>query len=217
MKDKIYRIFLLPISVISVLLALFTSCARVGIKIGLPNNKQVSTIQTGKEAIVLLRVTGTFDDGKRVNTFKGTNEAKNVNLGLCKDGPQSEIEIVRFQRFLSSETKKQGWVYFIMEPGTHYLVFIGLCSFLSYPSLEECDHRLQRARLWQIDIPKDAPIVYIGSMHLASWREYAWHGVLISDFNENKMLLKNEENLAKQLAASYLSEFGSIHTLLMKP
>ena len=79
MKDKIYRIFLLPTSVLSVLLVLFTSCARVEIEIGLPNTKQVSTIQTGREAIVLLRVTGNFDDGTRVGTFDGSNEAKNVN------------------------------------------------------------------------------------------------------------------------------------------
>jgi hypothetical protein len=46
---------------------------------------------------------------------------------------------------------------------------------------------------------------------------YARLGDLISDFNENKMLSKNEENLARKLAASYLSEFGPIHTALMKP
>lgn len=217
MKDKIYRIFLLPISVLSVLLVLFTSCARVEIEIGLPNTKQVSTIQTGREAIVLLRVTGNFDDGTRVGTFGGSNEAKNVNLGLYKDGPQGEVELVRLQRFLSSETKDQGWTYFIMKPGTYYFAFIGLCSYMSLPGKEECDHRLERARLWQVDIPKDAPIVYIGSMNLQSWREYARLGDLISDFDENKMLLQNEENLAKQLAASYLSEFGPIHTVLMKP
>ena len=216
MKDKIYRIFLSLTSVLSVLLVLFTSCARVKIEIGLPNTKQVSTIQTGREAIVLLRVTGNFDDGRRVGTFDGLNEAKNVNLGLYKDGPQGEVELVRLQRFLSSETKDQGWTYFIMKPGTYYFAFIGLCSFMSLPGREECDHRLERARLWQVHIPRNAPIVYIGSMHLPSWREYARLGDLISDFDENKMLIKNEENLAKQLAASYLSEFGQIHIALMK-
>jgi len=181
----------------------------VAIEIERPNTKIAPAIQTGVRSIVLLRVTGNFDDGTRVAIFDSTTELRKVNFGLFKDGPQSEVELVGLFRHLSSETLQLGWIYFILKPGTHYLVFVGTGYYEMY-------HRLHRARLWQIVLPKDTPIVYVGSMHLSGWRldrPKTGYG----SFNENKMFLRNEESLAKQLAANYLSEFGPVHTVLMKP
>ena len=216
MRNKVYVIYLLRAIVFFAFLVLFASCGIV--KVGLPNAKESSSIRTGNEAIVLLRVTANLDDGARVGTFDNTSQQVNVNLGLCKYVPQGEVELVKPQRFLSSETKEQGWIYFIVKPGTHYLAFIGTCHYDTRPGLIECQNRLNRARLWQIVLPKDTPIVYIGSMHLRCWSDvYSFQDPVCSGFNEDKMLVQSEENLAKQLASSYLSEFGSIHTVLMKP
>lgn len=216
MKTKSFVIFLLEIVVFSALIVLLTSCGIV--KTGLPDTKENQSIQSGTAALVLLRVTGSLDDGTRVGTFDDFSQVGNVNLGLCLYVPQGEVELVSPQRFLSSETKEQGWIYFIVKPGTHYLALIGTCQLGSLPGKIQCEKRLNRARLWQIVIPEAARLIYIGSMHLRCWSDlYAFHDPVCSGFNEDKMIVRNEENLAKQLASTYLDQFGSMHTILMKP
>ena len=211
MKGKICIMFLLQTAVLSVSLVLFTSCSIQYVTIGLPSTKETSAIKEGKQVFVLLRVTGNFENGSRIGIFDFILE-REVELGLYYDDPQGEFELINPQRFLSSEAKEQGWIYFITKPATHYLAFSTGCTGMS-DSI--CESKLNRARLWQIVIPKDTLIVYIGSMHLCCKRK------ILADrcwaIDENKMFVRSEESLAKQLAERYLSEFGSIQTVLMKP
>jgi hypothetical protein len=59
-------------------------------------------------------------------------------------------------RFLSPETRKQGWVFFYLEPGIHYLVFEGMASAAG----------MYYSPRYEVKIPENSPVVYIGSMHL---------------------------------------------------
>jgi hypothetical protein len=212
MKGKFLLILLLQAAMMSALLILLASCSYI--TIGLPDKKETSAIQAGSQAIVLLRVTGIFydsTDSSETGAF-GHELERIVDFGLYYGDPQGKAEFVNPQRFLSSETKKQGWIYFIMKPTNHYLVFVRGCSLKNKTA---CERKLNRARLWQIVIPKDTPIVYIGSMHLGCENFSVLGNCRVLD--ENKMFLRSEESLARQLAEIYLSEFGSIQTVLMKP
>ena len=216
MYRKAGVILWLQITAFLALMALLAGCGMV--KVGLPNSTESASVQTGQQTLVLLRVTGNLDDGTRVGTFDHSSQVNNVNLGLSLYVPQGEVALIRPQRFLSPETKEQGWIYFMVKPGAHYLGIIGTCELSSRPGQIQCQNRLNRTRLWKIDIPKGTRLIYIGSMHLRCWSDlYAFHDPVCSGFNEDKMSVRNEENLARQLAASSLDKFGSIHTLLMKP
>lgn len=94
--------------------------------------------------------------------------------------------------YLSVETKKDGWAYLLLEPGLQYLA-------------------AQPVTL-KIDIPSKTPIVYIGTLHIPCILDKNKRLSSIGD----KIVVVNEEDRARQLAAVFLPEYGVPKTILMQ-
>jgi hypothetical protein len=200
---------LLQIAVLLNIIAYFISCASTG----KPQAKERSLIQEGKQSIVLLRINGTLDDGTSVEPFPGSFYQDNMNIGVCSDDPEGKVERVIPQKFLSSETRKQGWIYLILKPGTHYLAFQGARTTIPFI----WDKQLQNARRLQIDIPEVTPSIYAGTLKLRC--RNAWNIVGAKNchyYDESRMVIHDETKLAKEIVAEHLSDYGTPQTVLMR-
>ena len=106
------------------LIALIGFCASCAFN-RLPSSDERSKILTGQRVIVLLRVTAELQDGTPVKAFPSKLMADDVNIALGTFDTGGELKLVESPRFLSTELRKDGWTYFILEAATYYLGTIG--------------------------------------------------------------------------------------------
>ena len=161
-----------------------------------PDAKDRERINSGEYAIVIFRVIFLKDD-KPVESFPYA-----LAVGTFKTGGEVKH---RYCYYLSVETKKDGWAYLLLEPGLQYLAAqpYGMSGYES---------RFQTAATLKIDIPSKTPIVYIGTLHIPCILDKNKRLSVIGD----KIVVVNEEDRARELAAGFLSEYGVPKTMLMQ-
>ena len=181
---------------------------------GLPTHKERTSIQSGKQTIVLLRITCEWKDGTPVEPFPPQLFASKgiirINMGLGSYLVGGEVEWIK-HRFLSPETRKQGWTYLLLKPGTHHLVFWG-----SAPNTE-----IRNSPRFKVNIPINNQLVYAGTLHIYCHFDRRRRAMLLGmkycevRINDRIDVL-NEENLVKELTKNYFSDFESPITMLMQ-
>lgn len=204
-----------------ILIGFATGCAVSG----LPSGEQYKAIQAGKRAVVLLRVTAELKDGTEVTAFLndrldfgktlcglpcGANIGDNISLGLGSFDTGGEVRRTSHLYF-SAKTHRQGWIYFILEPGIYYLAVQGGRS----TELTTYERELLSLPRWRIDIPTGSPITYAGTLHLkcqSAWNIMGTKNCIAID----AMAIRNEEALAKTISTEYLLDLGPPQTILMQ-
>ena len=195
MKFDLFSRFIFPIAITLTV----ASCTT-----GLPTVNERSDVQSGKKSVVLLRITcELIEDNTPIEAFPGSMSA---SVMILKGGPiiGGKVDVAGAYRFLSPETRKQGWVFFYLEPGIHYLVFEGMASAAG----------MYYSPRYEVKIPENSPVVYIGSMHLYCESPYIFE-TACGAFDKNKMIVSNEEIKAKKLQKEFLPDLGSLQTVLM--
>lgn len=195
MKFDLFSRFIFPIA-ITVMVA---SCTHP------PTVNERSDVQSGKKSVVLLRITcELIEDNTPIEAFQGSMSA---SVMILKGGPiiGGKVDVAGAYRFLSPETRKQGWVFFYLEPGIHYLVFEGMASAAG----------MYYSPRYEVKIPENSPVVYIGSMHLYCESPYIFE-TACGTFDKGRMIVSNEEIKAKKLQKEFLPDLGSPQTVLME-
>ena len=196
MKFDLFSRFIFPIAITLTV----TSCTT-----RLPTLNERSDVQSGKKSVVLLRITcELIEDNTPIEAFPG---AMSASVMILKGGPilGGKVEGGMGIRFLSAETRKQGWVFFYLEPGIHYLVFEGMASGAG----------MYYSPRYEVKIPENSPVVYIGSMHLYCESPYIFE-TACGTFDKGRMIVSNEEIKAKKLQKEFLPDLGSLQTVLME-
>ena len=127
-----------------------------------PTKGEYLAIAEGQKSLVLLRVTGEITGESAIDAFSSFAADENFNIAVGDFETGGALKRIENQKFLSAKTRKQGWIYFFLEPGIYYLGFQG--PRMTTPNnYKEQWGKVQRYR---IDIQPDLPVVYIGTMHL---------------------------------------------------
>lgn len=196
-------IYWLNLSIFTYIILFVISCA----SIGPPTAEERTLIRAGDSSVVLIRVICEFEDGHTVEPFHSSNWQDNVNVRVYNSDQEAEKSFI--QRFLSTNTQKQGWIYFVLTPGTHYFAFTG--PMHTGYQIEESEY----ARRWQMDIKKNTLINYGGTMKLYCRPR------LLSTFcdthDERRMVVLDETNLANKVVLENIADYGTIATNLMSP
>jgi len=175
------------------------------ISTGLPTPREFASIQGGKLSIVLLRIICEWKDGTPANPYHMANLTEMINVGIGSFLVGGKVEPVQ-HRYLSRVARKQGWMYLILEPGTHHFVFSTLKTGPLY-----------RPR-FKVNIPMNNQIVYAGTLYI--YCRGGWKDILgekyCGDLNASRMDVLNEEGAVVELANDYLSDFESPQTILMQ-
>jgi len=159
---------------------------------------------------VLLRLTCEVE-GEPYEVFRHAVSDDNIGLALggFKTGGEPQQII---PTYLSSQTRKDGWTYFVLEPGFHYLavqpprqsdVWSYETSFNSVP-------------LWRLDIPPQSRIVYAGTLHIPGIRQkMLFGGISIKSFIMDSIVVRNDEEAARKIASDFFPELQPLKTMLM--
>lgn len=202
--------FALWFSGLGILVNLIGACATTE----LPSKTELADIEASRNTIVLVRIVVEGPDGKPIRPF--ANSLVDDNLGLAvgdfESGgvPTGRLERVRF---LSNESRDQGWTYLVLQSGTYYLALQAarrehLSSYIA---------RFAHAPRWFLDIPADVPIVYAGSLYLSGKREWLiLGGDVVEHIDATHAEVRDERALALELTAKHLRGLGPSKTTLME-
>lgn len=169
-----------------------------------------STITDGQKSLVLLRVTCEIAGESEVEPVQGCISGENAYMAMGDFDTGGELKPI-ITKFLSAKTGKQGWTYFILQPGIYYLGFQGQrrTDAFTYADQWETMNR------FRFDIQPDTPLVYIGTIHLQCRSDWFLFGAKYCCFID-RQLIKNEEALAQELVSENLKTIGQPKTALME-
>ncbi len=191
---------------VSVFVGSLVGCASSG----LPAGKETKAVAAGKTAIVLLRVVCTVESQQPYEAFSHSLIDDNINFGLGSFETGGEPKRLALLRFLSPESREDGWTYFVIPHGIHYLAV--------YPP-RRTDHLtyergLTNAPRWRMDIPPNARLVYVGTLRIGGESSQLPLGGRI--MNSDDMSVTNDEERARKLLTEAFPGFGEVQTVILR-
>jgi hypothetical protein len=182
-----------------------------------PSPEEYESVRQNKKAIVLFRLTGSLDS-KEVHLLLKSTVGSYPNEVLLSFGvanldagePIKTLPVgIVFAPWVSSyvyfspspEIAESGWGAFLLEPGAYYLRITSIPKGVIEPIPE-----------FRFTVPPNAPLVYIGSLHVACttienaglyWGRGFGFGSCSSDATA-----ANEDDAAKLVAQASFREFG---------
>lgn len=193
---------------VSVVVGPLAGCAATGV----PTAEERTAVASSGKAIVLLRVQCTIENEQPYEPFSHAIGDDNIGLGLgsFKTGGEPERQALRF---LSPESRRNGWTFLIVPQGTHYLAV--------YPprrtDVFTYARSIKDAPRWRIDVPPDAGIVYVGTLRISGASDsLLFGGSIMRSIRADETIVTNDEELARELVKTELPGFGEARTALMR-
>jgi hypothetical protein len=208
-----------------IILFICTNCSTTGS--GLPSTSEQSAIENGERSLVLFRLKTEFVDGTKVQPyFCGSGLVKvresteiPFYIGFAESPiVGGEVDRSMLTRFLSQQSCRDGWSYILLEHGRHFITFQG-------PQMADdrftWNNKLRYLPRWQVDIPSDTPVVYIGTLHLTTsgYEHYVIFKGNIrewSDYIPSMSFISDEEEIAENIVKETLGSSMPVATSLMK-
>jgi hypothetical protein len=189
-----------------ILVILLSSCTTTV----LPSAKDFELINSGKRSIVLIRIKCEAE-GESYEVFR--HFVGDDDIGFALGGFETGGELHRkVPAHLSSQTRKDGWLYFVLEPGFHYLAIQPprRTDVWSY------ENSFKNAPLWRLDIPPQTGIIYAGTLYLPIIKQKLLFGdSTIQSFITDGIVVLNNEDAARKIAADFFSQLETYKTVLM--
>lgn len=179
----------------------------------LPADKERTAVSAGELAVVLLRVVCTVEDEQPYEAFSYSMIDDNISFGLGSFETGGEPKRLERLRFLSPESRKDGWTYLVVPQGIHYLAVYPprRTDVLSY------QRSLKTAPRWRMDIPANARLVYAGTLHLSGASSHLLlGGRIMNAIRTDTMSIANDAAAARTLLQEAFPEFGEPQTALLR-
>ena len=197
---------LLYLKTFIILAILLSSCTTTV----LPSAKDYDLINSEKRSIVVIRIICKAE-GESYEVFR--HAVSDDNIGLALGGFETGGKLRRkIPAHLSSQTRKDGWLYFVLEPGFHYLAVQPprRSDIWSY------ENSFNSAPLWRLDIPPQTGIVYAGTLHIPIIKQkMLFGGLSIKSFITDSIVVIDDEDAARKIAADFFPELETFKTMLM--
>jgi hypothetical protein len=170
-------------------------------------------VQARQSAVLLLRLI-TEVEGRIAPPFPSSLlPTDNIALGVGEFSNGGKIRAATL-RFLSGNTRKEGWAYLLLEPGQVY--YLAPHEPISTGALKYDALWATRPR-WSVEIPAQARLVYGGTFYLPGKGQWRLFGAKqLVEFDEAKAEVRNESIQAEQIVKQRLSGLGHMSIQLAK-
>jgi len=205
-----FLIMLASLSKILVPLILFSQIAGCTSLYHLTEEEQ-SSIMTGEKALVLIRVKCIIDS-QLYEPFSSSLFNDNVTFGLGTFETVGEPIFVS-NRYFSDESRRAGWTYLLLQPGTYYLTVRPpqRSNWKAYEAM------LKTGPRWRIDIPSQTRLLYVGTISFTGQGDpLLFGGVILRAINDNNVTIEDDQELASKLLSTYYPGAGGVKTIFMQ-
>jgi hypothetical protein len=180
---------------------------------GLPTVKERTAVGASEKAIVLLRVDCTVENQQPYEAFRHSVMDDNISFGLGSFETGGEPKRLALLRFLSTESRKDGWTYFVLPHGIHYLAVYPprRTDVLTY------ERGLKNAPRWRLDIPSNARLIYAGTLRFTGESiPLLFGGRIMTSIRINEMSVTNDEEWARKLLTEEFPGFGEVQSVFLR-
>jgi hypothetical protein len=192
---------------------IFASFLGACASVGLPTVQEKTAVGAGTKTIVLVRVECTIEDQQPYEVFAHSLMDDNISFGLGSFDTGGEPTRLTSLRFLSPESRKDGWTYFVLPQGVHYLAVYPprRTDVLTY------EQSIKNTPRWRMDIPPDVRLVYAGTLRLTGESTQLLFGErIMTSIQFDAANVTNDEELARKLLTEQFPELGEVRTVLLR-
>jgi hypothetical protein len=176
-----------------------------------PAQAELAAVAAARQAIVLLRVQCMIE-GRPYEPFSYRLGEDNVGFGLGTFDTGGEPRAVA-SRFLSVQSRRAGWTYFVLRPGIYYLA-------VRPPQRSDWrayERSLQTGPRWRIDVPEGAKAVYAGTLSLTGAADPLLFGDrIMRSIAGDASRVEDEREFAAAVLAREVPTAGEPETVLMR-
>lgn len=152
-------------------------------------------------AVLLLRVV-TEVDGQPAVAFRHASAVDDVSFGISDFSTGMSAKPVAV-RFLSDETREDGWVCLMLEPGLRYIATREPISTNAFAY----ERRWKTCPRWSVEIPKGARLVYGGTLFLpGTGRWMALGRRQMVRFDDSRLEVRDESAGAGAICEKWLPD-----------
>ncbi|WAC08512.1 MAG: hypothetical protein OS130_04775 [Thermodesulfobacteriota bacterium] len=195
------NVFSLMIVLLVFLAMLLNGCATV---VRNPNAGDEKAVAGGGKSVVLLRLSAEIDSKK----LQGPERFYSLMASI--DADQSPTGIFPYHS-PSHQAQKNGWVYFILQPGTYYL---GVSPKREAISSKD-DRYLSAPEVFWFHVPRGNHVLYIGTLAASCRTTWGIFGRLVNECSGIRVI--DESESAQAIAQDSFSQYGSPSLAHMKP
>lgn len=162
-----------------------------------PSAQDLEKVNAGDKTILLFRVAVTLD-GEPHEPFSGSLADDNVGVALGTFETGGRVRQSELVRFLSDDSRAQGWAYVVTEPGTLYMAFLPprRTNVLRYASM------FKGATRWRVDAPPDADVVYAGTVAITGAPGWSFFGNYLKTIDAIE--IRDERAAAEKIVKRFL-------------
>lgn len=172
---------------------------------------ELMDITERRKSLVLLRVTCDIAGKLTIESSSGCIAGENATIAMGNFDTGGELKQIVPLKSFSAETLKQGWIYWVLEPGIYYIGFQGQRRTDAFTY----DAQWKHVKRYRIDVQPDSPGVYVGTMHLECRSDWFLFGAKYCCFIDNQ-IVRNDETQAQKLVSENLKEMSRPITALMQ-
>ncbi len=175
-----------------------------------PKRKSATAAQQGGRMLVLLRVATRSSTGESIEPFAHSLVDDNIGFAVGSFETGGKVKRIEDMRFLSQESRAEGWFYFVLPRGAHYLALLPPRRINLFTYLE----MFNDAKKWRLNVPATEAMVYAGSLHIESDIELLFFG---GKYIKNllRMEVRDETKIAKDLVRQFVPGVSEVETSLM--
>ena len=203
MQAACFRSMLLVIATLVVL----TGCASMNA----PTGRELEDVRDAHKTIVLLRVEAKIDS-LPYEPFRSDLVDDNICLGLGSLDTGGHLSRIENQRFLSPESRREGWIYMVLTPGIYYLTVQPTRRTDIFTYLR----RFEAPPLWQMNISKGTRVLYAGTLRVSGIGDpLIFGGSLMREILDSSVDSLDQQSAAT-LSAAHFPDLGLPQVTLLQ-
>jgi hypothetical protein len=163
--------------------------------------------------VVLFRV-AVDDDGKPVQAMLSTLPRWKWHYLVNVGPPPQPLDTGRTfgAGQLDSTSRDAGWGFLTLPPGTYQLAFAAYRTRFAMPGAQRAALGFGQSQASRLEVPSDANLLYIGTFGFTCHKVDRWW--FYEEHECTKLEVRDEAELAHQVASTSLSRFGPMQTAL---
>ena len=175
-----------------------------------PTSSEVIAAQRAGQILVLLRVVTKSSTGESIAPFANSLVDDNIGVAIGSFETGGKVRRIEDMRFLSEKSRADGWFFALVPKGTHYFAFLPSrrTNIFRYIAM------FNRTKLWRVDVPAMATVVYAGSLIIEGDTESLLFGGKYMK-NLDRMEVRDETIIAKTLIQRFVPDASGLKTALM--
>jgi len=113
---------------------------------------------------------------------------------------------------LDATATDAGWAFVTLPPGTYELAFAAYRTRFKMPGAQRAALGFGQSSASRLDLPSGADLLYVGTFGFTCHKVDRWWAYV--DRECTKLEIRDDEQLARQIAAASLRRFGPLRTVL---